>query len=151
MTETSHDVVEEARLLQDAEHAVNKHLLHLGFSAAAIDAMMPQCLIKARKRVGRSPSAVEEIQRRAVEDVQRRIDRSLGHCLGFHADDLTNLARARAALLLVGKDFPKDNLLTGLPIPPEAASVLAAHLPVPIPAESPLSMAPQTFRFIFQR
>lgn len=142
---------EEARLLRDAEDAVRGYLRHLGFGAAAIDAVVPLCLAKARKRVGRGPSAVEELRRRAVEDVQRRLDRSLGHLLGFDADDLPNLARARAALLLDGVGFPKDNLLSGQPVPAEAASVLAAHLPTATPPEAPLPMAAHTFSFIFRR
>lgn len=141
----------EAQLLHDAEVAVRAYMNRLGFGEAAIEAVLPQCLSKARKRVGRGPSAVEELQRRAVEDVQRRLDRSLGHLLGFAGDDLLNLARARAALLLDGIDFPKDYLLTGHPVSPEAVQALAAHLPTATPPETPLPMAVQKFRFIFRR
>lgn len=141
----------EARLLHDAEAAVRVYLRHLGFGAAATEAALPQCLAKARKRVGRGPSAVEELQRCAVEDVQRRLDQALGLLLGFAADDLLNLARARAALLLGGADFPKDHLLTGQPVPPEAVQALATHLPTATPPEAPLPMAAQAFRFILRR
>ncbi|WP_221047415.1 hypothetical protein [Methylogaea oryzae] len=142
---------EEARLLHDAEDAVRGYLQQLGFGVAAIDSVVPLCLAKARKRVGRGPAAVEELRRRAVEDAQRRLDRALGHLLGFEADDLSNLARARAALFLDGVGFPKDNLLSGQPVSPEAVSALAAHLPTATPPEAPLPMKHQTFSFIFRR
>lgn len=147
----SNVVDEEARLLRDAEDAVRSYLRQLGFGVAASEAWVPLCLAKARKRVGRRSSALEELRRRAVEDAQRRLDRALGHLLGFEADDLPNLARARAALLLDGAGFPKDNLLTGEPVPPEAVSALAVHLPTATPPESPLPMAHQTFSFLFRR
>lgn len=141
----------EARLLRDAEKAVGDYLRRLGFGAAAIETVIPLCLARAKRRVGRGPSAAEELSRRAVEDAQRRIDRALGHLLGVDADDLPNLARARTALLLDGTDFPKDHLLAGQPVPPEAAQALAAHLPRATPPEAPLPMAHQTFSFILRR
>lgn len=139
----------EARLLRDAENAVRAYMQRLGFGAAAIEAVLPQCLNKARKRVGRGSLAMEELQRRAVEDVQRRIDRAMAQLLEFNPDDLPRAARARAALLLDGVDFPKDHLLTNQPIPAQAVLALNAHLPTATPPENPLPMVHQTFRFIW--
>lgn len=139
----------EARFLREAEDAVRTYLHGMGFGAAAIEAVLPQCVSKARKRVGRSPFAMEELQRRAVEDVQRRIDRAMAQLLELDPDDLPSVARARTALLLDGADFPKDHLLSSQPIPTAAVRTLNAHLPTATPPENPLPMAPQTFRFIW--
>ena len=141
----------EAALLRSAEVTVRAYLRQLGFGEAVTESVLPQCLIKARKRVGRGPATMKELQRRAVEEVQRRLDRSLGHLLGFAGDDLPNLARARAALLLDAVNFPKDHLLTGQPVSPELVQTLAAHLPTATPPEAPLPMKAQKFHFIFRR
>lgn len=153
MSGTSHEETPalDARLLQEAENALNDYLRGLGFGKAAIEAATPLCLTRAQRRVGRSPAAIAELPRRAVEDAQRRIDRALSHLLALDADDLPCLARARTALLLSGADFPKDHLLTAEAVPPEAAQALAAHLPRPTPPEAPLPMAHQTFSFIWRR
>jgi hypothetical protein len=141
----------ETRQLQEAENAVADYLRGLGFGQAAIEALIPLCLTRAQRRVGRSPAAIAELPRRAVEDAQRRIDRALAHLLELDVDDLPGLARARTALLLSKADFPKDHLLTGQAVPPEAAQALAAHLPRATPPEAPLPMAHQTFSFIWRR
>lgn len=142
ITWTGHEAV-----LESARASLLDYLRDLGMrDPALVNALALECLNHARRRVG--PGLRDELLRRAIEEVQRRMDVAVARWLGLNASrDAHTIAGARAALLMCRK-VPSTDFLFDHPEPdPEFVSRLKAVLPMATPPESPRAMAPQKLDF----
>ena len=131
--------------------ALQGYLTRLGLRDEALRRSLARdCLAQARKVVG--PDAGEQLAARAIEELQRRLDRSLAKCLGLNPlRDAARIAGLRAALLMCTEDVSADFLLDGSDLSGHAEQIarLAACLPLATPPEAHLAMPAQPFEFLF--
>ncbi len=132
----------------EATHAsLLDYLRDLGMrDSALMHSVALQCLNQARKRVG--PGLRDELLRRAIEEVQRRMDVAIARWLELSsARDAHTVAGARAALLMCRRGSSTDFLFDHAEPDPDWVSRLKAILPAATPPESPRAMAPQRLEF----
>lgn len=129
-----------------ARRKVTDYLLRLGLrDEELIQGIADYCVYRARRRVGRSGH--EELPRRAIEEVMRRMDKTIAHAFGVVGADAQHLARFQVAMELGCVAFPVEPLLRGGEIPLEARDVLLSALPQATPAESHRPLVEQRFEF----
>jgi AcrR family transcriptional regulator len=119
----------------------------LGLSdPSLVQSLADECLAHARRRVSRDAS--EELLRRALEDVQRRLDHALARALGLPPSrDQHPLSAARAAFLLAREGISADALFLPGDAQTEMATRLREALPHSTPPEAELKMKETPLRF----
>lgn len=129
-----------------ARRSVIAYLARLGLKdEELVRGIADYCLYRARRRVGHSGH--EELPRRAIEEVMRKVDKAIAQAFGAGYADPRELARIRVALELGRVEFPLETLLRGGEIPPEARDALLSVLPQATPPEAPQPLAAQRFEF----
>lgn len=126
---------------------VRAYLQQLGIQEPQLlEKLTEDCLYRARRRL--SPHAPrDEILRRALEEGQRMLDRSIAHLLDLPINDVYAIARVRAALLFSGE--PCDFLFAAQQSTEGHLQNLLAKLPQHTPEESHLQMVEQPISFFF--
>lgn len=131
------------------EKQIQSYLRRLQFQDPELIARLASdCLQHARRRVGRDDP--DEWLRRALEEVQRRLDQALARALGLNlAREPAAVAGVRAALLLGRARIRADELFLGQPVDPAILAVLEGARPLATPPEAPATMPTQKLSFVF--
>jgi len=114
------------------------------------ESLARECLVQARRAMG--DGAEEQLVARALEEVQRRLDRALAKGLGLNPiRDAARIAGLRAALLMCTHGISADFLFHGLEAEGGTDQIarLVACLPRATPPEAQLAMPPQALEFLF--
>lgn len=136
-------------VVESTRPVLREYLRALGISGEQLlNSLATECLNVARRRVG--PGSREELLRRAIEEAQRRLDAALARSLGLSPTrDVHQIAGARAALLIYGKQPSSDFLFDRDAVDPDVITGLKAVSPMPVPPEVPRPMVPQKLEFLF--
>lgn len=134
--------LQESLADNEAIAQVAAYLRSLGFQdEQCIQALAYGCVQQAGKTI-----TDNRISQRALKEVWRCLDRALSRCLKLDSSlDFTEVARARAALLLGKTAFCIEDLFKEENITPQIEEALRAILPQAVPPEAPLPMPEQKF------
>jgi hypothetical protein len=114
--------------------------------AELIERLVDECLSRARRVIVHGSE--DELLRRSLEEVQRRLDHALAQSLDLPpSQDTRPLAALRAAFLLSGQRSSADALFRPGPPARPLGEAIRHALPQPTPPEAPLSMTEAPLRF----